>query len=171
VEPHAMTLSTVDRTGRPSARVLILKYLRDGCWAFASGASSRKGTELADTPFAALTFYWPGLGRQVRVRGRVAVADTREAATDFLARSAAARGVGLAGNQSAALTDLTERDRVLDASTARADADPALVAPDWTVYRVVADEVEFWQGDERRRHVRLRYTRDGDGWTAQLLWP
>lgn len=57
VEPHAMTLSTVDPLGRPTPQVLILKYLRDGCWAFVSGSGSRKGKELADTPWAALTFY------------------------------------------------------------------------------------------------------------------
>ncbi|WP_133901830.1 pyridoxine/pyridoxamine 5'-phosphate oxidase [Actinophytocola oryzae] len=171
VEPHAMTLSTVDPTGRPSARVLILKYLVDGCWAFATGSGSRKGKELADTPWAALTFYWPAPGRQVRVRGAVSPASADESAADFLARSPGARGAGLVGNQSEPLSGLAERDRVLDDATGRAAADPGLVAPEWTVYRVVADEVEFWQGDERRRHVRLSYTRDGDGWVRRLLWP
>lgn len=171
VEPHAMTLSTVDPTGRPSARVLILKYLRDGHWAFASGAGSRKGKELANAPWAALTFYWPVFGRQVRVRGAVEVAAADESAADFLARSAGARGGALVGRQSEPLADLTERDRVLDEATARAAADPTLVAPEWTVYRVVADEVEFWQGEEDRRHIRVRYTRAGDAWERALLWP
>lgn len=171
VEPHAMTLSTVDPAGRPSARVLILKYLYDGHWAFASGATSRKGKELANTPWAALTFYWPVLGRQVRVRGPVETADTDESEADFLARSSGARGAALAGNQSEPLAALSERDRVFDEATVRATANPALVAPDWTLYRVVADEVEFWQGDQDRRHTRLRYTRDAQGWSRQLLWP
>ncbi|WP_133852333.1 pyridoxine/pyridoxamine 5'-phosphate oxidase [Labedaea rhizosphaerae] len=171
VEPHAMTLSTVDPAGRPSARVLILKYLRDGHWAFASGSASRKGKELANTPWAALTFYWSALGRQVRVRGPVEIADAAESAADFLARSPGARGGGLIGNQSEPLASLAERDRVLDEASARACADPDLVAADWTVYWVVADEVEFWQGDERRRHVRLQYTRATGGWHRQLLWP
>ncbi|WP_243770291.1 pyridoxine/pyridoxamine 5'-phosphate oxidase [Amycolatopsis acidicola] len=171
VEPHAMTLSTVDPAGRPSARVLILKHLEGGRWAFASGSGSRKGKELANTPWAALTFYWPLLGRQVRVRGAVEAAGADESAADFLARSPGARGAGLIGNQSEPLTDFAERDRVLDESTARAAADPRLVAPEWTVYRVVADEVEFWQGEEHRRHIRLHYTRDAEGWARRLLWP
>jgi pyridoxamine 5'-phosphate oxidase len=170
-EPHAMTLSTVDQAGRPSARVLILKYLEAGCWAFASGAGGRKGKELSGTPWAALTFYWPALGRQVRVRGRVEVASAQENAADFLARSPGARGGALAGNQSEPLDDLAKRDRVLDAATERAAADPDLIAADWTVFRVVANEVEFWQGDERRRHVRLCYRRESDDWVRQLLWP
>ncbi|MBP2472498.1 pyridoxamine 5'-phosphate oxidase [Crossiella equi] len=171
VEPHAMTLSTVDPSGRPSARVLILKYLDAGHWAFASGAGSRKGKELANTPWAALTFYWPALGRQVRVRGRVETASARESAADFLARSAGARGGGLLGYQSQPLHDLAERDRALDEATARASADPDLVAREWTVFRLAADEVEFWQGEEDRRHLRLSYTRAEGGWTRQLLWP
>ena len=171
VGPHAMTLSTLDPAGRPSARVVILKFQDSGCWAFASGSGSRKGKELADTPWAALTFYWQALGRQVRVRGPVEVADAEESAADFLARAPDSRGAGLVGNQSEVLTDLAERDRVLDEATARAAAEPELVAPEWTVYRVVADEVEFWQGDERRRHVRLHYTRDGGSWARRLLWP
>jgi len=170
-EPHAMTLSTVDPVGRPSARMLILKSLESGCWAFASGSASRKGKELANTPFAALTFYWPDLGRQVRVRGMVSAASAVDSAADFLARSPGARGAGLLGNQSLPLASLAERDRLLDEATARAAGEPHLVAPEWTVYHVAADEVEFWQGDERRRHVRLRYTRDNGPWVRELLWP
>ena len=170
-EPHAMTLSTVDPAGRPSARVLILKSLEAGRWSFASGAGSRKGKELANTPWAALTFYWPLLGRQVRVRGAVETADATDSAADFLARSPGSRGVGLLGNQSMPLVSVAERDRALDEATERAANEPHLVAPEWTVYRVVADEVEFWQGDERRRHVRLRYTRAGGPWRRELLWP
>lgn len=170
-EPHAMTLSTVDSMGRPSARVLILKSLDAGRWSFASGSGSRKGKELANTPWAALTFYWPLFGRQVRVRGAVETADATDSAADFLARSPGSRGVGLLGNQSTPLASLTERDRQLDEATARAAAAPNLVAPEWTVYQVLADEVEFWQGDEQRRHVRLRYTRDDGPWSRDLLWP
>jgi len=170
-EPHTMTLSTVDPAGRPSARVLILKSLEAGSWAFASGSGSRKGKELANTPFAALTFYWPLLGRQVRVRGMVGVADAEDSATDFLARSPGARGAGLLGRQSTPVASLVERDRLLDEATARAAAEPDRVAPEWTVYSVLADEVEFFQGDEQRRHVRLRYTRDRGPWIRELLWP
>ncbi|MFS8100620.1 pyridoxal 5'-phosphate synthase [Lentzea alba] len=165
VEPHALTLSTVDPAGRPSARVLILKDLVDGVWHFASSALSRKGKELANTPFAALTFYWPALGRQVRVRGAVSVANAEDSARDFLARSASARANALLGRQSDVLTDRAE----LDAALAEVDADA--VAPAWTLYHLTADEVEFWQGDPGRKHVRVQYTRSAAGWARSLLWP
>jgi pyridoxamine 5'-phosphate oxidase len=171
-EPHAMTLSTVDPVGRPAARVLILKNLVDGTWQFASGATSRKGKHLANTPWAALTFYWPALGRQVRVRGQVSVADAEDSLWDYLARSPGARAAALLGNQSEPLASQEERDRALAEATGRITRDPGLVAPDWTLYSLAADEVEFWQGDNQRRHTRLCYTATGDGtWERQLLWP
>ena len=81
-----MTLSTIDQSGRPDARMLILKDLDGAGWHFAVHAASRKGRDLATRPVAALTFYWPELVRQVRVRGPV-IADASEvAAADFLAR-------------------------------------------------------------------------------------
>lgn len=171
IEPHAMTLSTVDPAGRPSARVLILKNLHAGSWQFASGAGSRKGKELANTPWAALTFYWPVLGRQVRVRGPVTTASAEQSAADYLGRSAGARAAALLGMQSEPLHDDGERADAMREALERVTRDPGLVAPEWTLFAVAADEVEFWQGDEQRQHLRLRYTRAGGAWTRELLWP
>jgi pyridoxamine 5'-phosphate oxidase len=172
VEPHALTLSTVDPVGRPSARVLILKDLADGVWHFASSAVSRKGKELANTPWAALTFYWPALGRQVRVRGAVGVANAEDSARDFLARSPSARANALLGRQSDLLADRAELDTALAESLERVESAPDTVAPAWTLYHLTADEVEFWQGDTSRKHVRVQYVREGGShWTRELLWP
>src|SRR5258708_16715589 len=69
-EPHAMTLSTVDQEGRPSSRVLVCRDVDPaGACYFPSAAASPKGRELRATPPAALPFYWPQHGRQIRVRG------------------------------------------------------------------------------------------------------
>lgn len=90
-EPHAMSLATADADGRPSSRVLICKDVEpQGCWFFASSSTSRKGRELAAQPHAALGFYWPGQGRQIRIRGRVTPASPERSAADFLARPAPA---------------------------------------------------------------------------------
>ncbi len=59
----------------------------------------------------------------------------------------------------------------MDAARERLARDPDLVAPGWTLYAVVADHVEFWSADRDRQHLRVRYRRDGDSWTRQLLWP
>ncbi|MFB9902548.1 pyridoxine/pyridoxamine 5'-phosphate oxidase [Allokutzneria oryzae] len=170
-EPHAATLSTVDESGRPSGRVLILKDITGDGWQFASGGNGRKGRELAANPWGALTFYWSALGRQVRVRGAVSAAGPERSARDFLARSPGARAVALVGRQSQVLADPREVDLAVDAARERIDAEPDLVAEGWTLYTLHADEVEFWQGDPGRRHVRLRYRLEGGEWEKELLWP
>ena len=95
--PHAMTLATADDRGRPSSRVLICKDVDGaGRWYFASGAASGKGRDLAVNPHAALSFWWPGQGRQIRIRGAVIPAGAQASAADFLglAASLAGRGAG-----------------------------------------------------------------------------
>lgn len=170
-EPHAMTLATADASGDPTARVLILKDVSPEGWQFASDAHSRKGHDLAARPYAALTFYWAPLARQVRVRGPVVRESPELCAADFLARAAGARAEALLGRQSQPLADLAERDAQVEASIARLESEPDLVAPGWTLYSVRPDSVEFWQGDKDRRHTRLAYVRSPGGWTRQMLWP
>ncbi|MYV57813.1 pyridoxal 5'-phosphate synthase [Streptomyces sp. SID3212] len=176
-EPHAMTLSTVDPEGNPAARVLILKNVDADGWQFAVHAASPKGRDLAAHGRAALTFYWPELARQVRVRGPVVAEPPERSAADFLARSPEARAEALLGLQSGPLTSLAARDAATGASLERVEREPGLVAPEWTLYSLRAEEVEFWQGDRQRNHTRLQYTRggevegEGEGWVKQLLWP
>jgi pyridoxamine 5'-phosphate oxidase len=170
-EPHAMTLSTLGTDGDPAARVLIVKNVSAAGWEFASDAGSRKGRELAAHPAAALTFYWPPLARQVRVRGRVESAGPAASAADFLARSPGARAEALLGRQSTALTDLAARDAAVREAAERVDREPGLVAPGWTLHTLRADSVEFWQGDRDRRHTRVNYVRTDSGWERGLLWP
>jgi pyridoxamine 5'-phosphate oxidase len=170
--PHAMTLATADDRGRPSSRVLICKDVDgDGRWYFASGAASGKGRDLAVNPHAAVSFWWPQQGRQIRLRGPAVPAGEQASAADFLARPAASRAEALIGRQSEPLDDPAELDRAFRQAQARVTADPGLIAPGWTLYALTAEEAEFWQGDPQRRHVRLRYRRTEGGWTRQLLWP
>jgi pyridoxamine 5'-phosphate oxidase len=170
-EPHAMTLSTADGDGEPSARVLILKDVSPRGWQFASHSGSRKGLDLAQHPYAAMTFYWPARARQVRVRGRVSPASPADSAADFLAHGATARAEALLGQQSRPLTDLPAREAAVKESLAAIDRDPGLVAPGWTLYNLRAEQAEFWQGDRDRNHTRLNYRRVDGAWEKELLWP
>jgi pyridoxamine 5'-phosphate oxidase len=170
-EPHAMTISTVDDEGRPDARVLILKDVDASGWEFATATVSAKGAQLAAVPHAALSFYWREQGRQVRVRGAVAVADPGVSAADFLAKPDGSRIAGLVGRQSAVLEDPRKLALEIEAAGQRLAEDPLAVPEDHSVYVVTPAEVEFWQADQERQHVRLRYRRIADGWITERLWP
>ncbi|MEU4428173.1 pyridoxal 5'-phosphate synthase [Actinoplanes sp. NPDC024001] len=170
-EPHVMTLSTVDADGLPDSRVLILREADERGWQFATDATSPKGRQLDANPAAALGFYWREQGRQVRVRGTVAALDAATSAGDFLARSPASRAAALASRQSRVLAGPADLERAFTAAERTVEQEPGTLSAEHTVYAVTASTVEFWQGDRDRRHVRLRYRRDGSGWVTELLWP
>ncbi|MEU4013543.1 pyridoxal 5'-phosphate synthase [Streptomyces pseudogriseolus] len=170
-EPHTMSLATADADGLPDVRIVMLHGADERGWSFATHAHSRKGGHLAARPYAALAFYWPVLGRQVRVRGRVTAAPPEEARTDLHARSTGALAAALTGRQSAVLTSPQELTRASEAAWAQARRAPDTPAPSWTLYHLAPTETEFFQGDPDRRHVRLRYRREGEGWVRELLWP
>jgi pyridoxamine 5'-phosphate oxidase len=159
-EPHTMTLATADTQGRPSLRTLMLHDADDRGWHFASHHTSRKGRELATRPDAALGFYWPAVGRQVCIQGKVTAAGPQES-----------QAAALVGHQSEPLSSYEELAEASAAAWERAQREPDAPVPSWTLYILQADEVEFFQGDERRRHIRLRYRRREKSWVRDLLWP
>ncbi|MEU2572838.1 pyridoxal 5'-phosphate synthase [Streptomyces anulatus] len=171
-EPHAMSLATADAEGLPDVRTLLLHDADERGFHFASHATSAKGRQLAARPYAALGFYWPAQGRQVRVRGPVVRCTPAESHADLHARSTGALAAALTGAQSEVVGSVAELHRAADAAWDRARAEPDTEAPTWTRFVVEPAEVEFFQGDARRRHIRLRYRREEDGdWTCELLWP
>ncbi|MGK5697868.1 pyridoxine/pyridoxamine 5'-phosphate oxidase [Streptomyces sp. URMC 128] len=170
-EPHTVSLATSDESGLPDVRIVMLHGADETGWSFASHAGSRKGRHLGARPYAALCFYWPVLGRQVRVRGPVSSAPSEEAQSDLHARSTGALAAALTGRQSEILGSVEEMARASQAAWERARSEPEAPVPSWTLYRLRPDEVEFFQGDEARRHVRLRYRSTAQGWARELLWP
>ncbi|MEU7425841.1 pyridoxal 5'-phosphate synthase [Streptomyces sp. NPDC048362] len=170
-EPHTMSLATVDEEGLPDVRIVMLHGADADGWAFATHATSRKGRALQAHPHAALAFYWPLLGRQVRVRGPVTAAPSGESQADLHARSTGALAAALTGRQSEDLASLEDLRQASEAAWRRARENPAEPSPTWTLYRLHPRTVEFFQGDADRRHVRLEYRSTGFGWSRSLLWP
>ncbi|WP_078628631.1 pyridoxine/pyridoxamine 5'-phosphate oxidase [Streptomyces sp. NRRL F-2664] len=172
-EPHTMSLATVDGDGRPDVRTLMLHDADGRGWHFATHATSAKGVQLAARPEAALGFYWPSVGRQVRVRGAVTACGPEESRADLAVRSRGALAAALTGRQSELLGSVEELVRASAAAWERAGSEPDAPAPTWTRYVLAPAEVEFFQGDAARRHVRLRYRRaaGGGSWVRELLWP
>ncbi|MEV5608018.1 pyridoxal 5'-phosphate synthase [Streptomyces sp. NPDC052225] len=170
-EPHTPSLATTDAEGRADVRTVMLHGADAAGFHFASHSGSAKGRQLAARPYAALGFYWPLLGRQVRVRGPVRTAPHEVAYADLHARSTGALASALVGHQSEPLTSYEELERASDAAWERARREPEADVASWTAYELAPEEVEFFQGDARRRHVRVRYRRTADGWVKELLWP
>jgi pyridoxamine 5'-phosphate oxidase len=167
-----MTRRTSDEEGLPDARIVMLHGADGDGWSFATHATSRKGRHLAARPYAALTFYWPVHGRQIRLRGPVTVAPAEEAQTDLHVRSTGALAAALTGRQSEVLDSLEELAAASEEAWNRASREPKAESPTWTLYRLRPDTAEFFQGDARRRHVRLAYRRQAaESWTRELLWP
>ncbi|QRP46012.1 pyridoxal 5'-phosphate synthase [Amycolatopsis sp. FDAARGOS 1241] len=169
--PHAVTLSTVDEDGFPDARVVILKDVEPDGWAVATSSESPKGRQLAGDPRAALTFFWPGRGRQVRVRGTFRQATPEVSAADFLARPPASRVEAFIGHQSEVLPDPAKLTEAAEAAELWVAENPDTAPETWTRYLLTPTTVEFWQASHDRRHLRVRYHRDGGTWTHDRLWP
>ena len=172
-EPHAMTLSTVDADGLPDARVLILKNVDAKGWHFAIKANSPKGRQLASNPRAALTFYWPALGRQVRLRGTAVPLSDAECADDFSSRPIGSKVSAIASKQSEVLDAPEDLEKSLNEAQDFLGKHPEHVEQGWRVFAVAPHVVEFWQGATDRQHKRLRYTSDeaGQAWKKEMLWP
>lgn len=171
-EPNAMTLATADPTGRPYARVVLLKECDAGGFVFYTNYRSDKGQQLAASPHAALVFLWLELERQVRVEGTVSKTSPAESEAYFRARPRESRLGALASRQSQVVASrrlLDERFQILEAQY----PDDNIPMPHhWGGYRVRPDMLEFWQGRHGRMHDRLRYRRRADGgWLLERLEP
>lgn len=172
LEPNAMTLATATPEGRPSARIVLLKGLSEAGFVFFTDYRSRKARELEANPHAALVFHWGELERQVRVVGRVERIPASESMAYFLSRPVGSQVGAWASLQSALLEDrslLMERVGELVKHFATT---PISWPTHWGGYRIVPDEVEFWQGRPNRLHDRIHYILHPEsGWHRVRLSP
>ncbi len=172
LEPNAMTLATVDATGQPWTRTVLLKVCDERGFTFFTNYDGSKGRQLAERPVAALTFWWPILQRQVNVTGVVTQTSRTESAHYFATRPMNSRLGAWASAQSATLADRGELERRFEEVRARFGDKEVPLPPQWGGYCVEPRTIEFWQGRQSRLHDRLRYTRqDGGGWTIDRLAP
>ena len=168
--PEAMALATATPEGAPSVRMVLLKGADERGFAFHTNYESRKGRELTANPSAALLFHWQPLGRQVRVEGLVERLETVESVAYFHTRPLGSRLAAWASPQSRPLADRAELDRLYAAAAERFGAEVPL-PPHWGGFRLLPTAYEFWQHCADRLHDRIRYEREGDGWSQTRLAP
>ena len=169
-EPDAMVLSTVGADGRPSGRYVLLKGVEKRGFVFYTNLESRKASDLAVRPYAALTFYWPP-AIQVRVEGDVERVSDADADAYFATRPRGSQIGAWASQQSAELASRAELDERVKAIEDRFANRAVTRPPFWGGFRVVAQSIEFWTRDSARLHERVHFRRDQGTWTRSLLYP
>ncbi|WIY53392.1 pyridoxamine 5'-phosphate oxidase [Devosia sp. YIM 151766] len=172
-DPHAMALASVDETGLPDVRIVLLNYRDARGFCFFTNFDSAKGRQLLANPQAAMVMHWKSLRRQVRMRGPVEVVAEAEADTYFASRPRASRIASAASRQSRPLGSRRQLLEEVAALTARTgDAEPPRPAH-WSGFRLVPTSIEFWKDGEYRLHDRVRFTREtmGGAWSSVRLYP
>ncbi len=172
IEPNAMALATVGADGRPSLRMVLLKGVDERGFVFYTNYESRKGRELADTPWAALTFFWPEMERQVRIEGRVEPVSAEESDAYFHSRPVGSQLSASASRQSEVIAGREELEQRVVALSAQYQDEEIPRPENWGGFRVIPDAIEFWQGRANRLHDRLRYRLLASGdWQIERLSP
>lgn len=174
-EPTAMVLSTVNASGFPSARVVLLKGIENGQFVFYTNYNSRKGSEIAETGKVALTFFWPVLERQVRIEGLVQKVTSEQSDSYFNSRPRGSQIGAWVSPQSQKIANREELENLTQQyiSDLGTENNPIPRPPHWGGYGVIPNYLEFWQGRPNRLHDRLLYEWDNESpnWVLSRLAP
>lgn len=171
-DPNAMALATVDASGLPDVRMVLMKDVGHAGFTFYTNLESAKGRQLAARPQAALLFHWKSLRRQVRVRGPVTPVTAAEADDYFATRARDSQIGAWASDQSRPLESRTELKRRIAEVGARFADREAPRPPNWSGWRLKPTQIEFWRDRPFRLHDRLLFERaEPGGWTRTRLYP
>jgi pyridoxamine 5'-phosphate oxidase len=170
-EPSAMTVATVDITGQPDARMMLLKGVDERGFVLYTNLGSAKAQALRHDPRVALCFYWAEIGKQVRVRGRASMVSDEEADAYFATRPRLSQISSWASKQSQPMRGYFELETEVAKSALRFGLREIPRPPFWSGFRVVPERIEFWNQKPFRRHQRILYERVLDGWQKRWLYP
>ena len=172
-DPNAMALATVDETGLPDVRVVLLKGHDEHGFVFYTNETSAKGRELGKTPKAALNFHWKSLTRQVRVRGTVEAVSEAESDAYYQSRARISRIGAWASKQSQALESRAVFEQAVVDVERQYGEGPIPRPPHWRGFRVRPLAIEFWHDRPFRLHDRIVFRRatPDNAWTKQRLYP
>jgi len=171
IDPTAMTLSTANANGQPSARVVLLKGFDTAGFVFFTNYDSKKGQELTANPNVALSFFWPDLERQIIISGTAERTSREESEAYFVSRPVESRIGAWASKQSSVLPNRQEIDLRVAEIRKRYEGREIPCPPYWGGFRVAPDRFEFWQGRKNRLHDRICYALNGSVWEITRLSP
>lgn len=171
-EPNAMTLATTTANCVPSARIVLLKEFTDEGFVFYTNYNSKKGREIAESPFAALVFFWPDLERQIRIEGVVETVSEEESDAYFKSRPRGSQLGALTSPQSEMIPNRSYLEDKLAKLTEKYKEKDIQRPEHWGGYRVIPNRIEFWQGRSSRLHDRILYVQEKDqSWRFERLAP
>jgi pyridoxamine 5'-phosphate oxidase len=170
-EPTAMHLATVSPAGKPSGRIVLLKGVDTG-FVFYTNYDSRKGKDLINNPFAAVTFFWAELERQVRIEGRIEKVKAELSDEYFRSRPLESQYGALASPQSQVVENRDFLERTYQEVLQKFNGQLPPRPENWGGFRLLPEVFEFWQGRKNRLHDRLRYKiAVNDQWKIERLAP
>lgn len=170
-EPNAMSLATVDESGMPSQRTVLLKYFDTDGFVFFTNYSSAKARHIASNPNVALLFPWLILERQVIIRGTAEKISSAESLKYFTSRPRESQLGAWVSNQSEVITSRKFLMQKLAEIRDKFQHGDIPLPSFWGGYRVVPQAIEFWQGGPARLHDRFLYRKQPDGWSIERLAP
>ncbi len=172
-DPSAMSVASVDNSGMPNVRIVLMRRYDERGFAFFTNFESQKGEELLAQKKAAAVFHWKSLRKQVRIRGEVEVVTDEEADEYFFSRHRGSRIASTASQQSKPLTSRAQlQEEVAELSAKFGTGD--IPRPDhWSGFRIKPHSIEFWNDGEFRLHDRIRFDRDTltSEWRVERLYP
>ena len=172
LEPNAMTLATATPDGKPSARVVLLKDFDNQGFTFFTNYASRKGTEMAANPHAALCFCWLELQRQVRIEGTIERIPAADSDAYFHIRPIKSQIGAWASPQSQVIENRAFLEKKVEIYEKQFDTEGGIQRPaHWGGYVLKPTMIEFWQGRRSRLHDRIRYVFENSEWTIDRLAP
>lgn len=170
-EPNVMTLATADKSGKPDARIVLLKGVDEDGFRFFTNYLSAKGKELKRNPYAALVFFWPDLERQVRVEGIVEKLDKETSEAYFNTRPVASQIGAIASPQSQVIPNRTSLEEKFETLKLKSEGKEIVKPAHWGGYIVKPTRIEFWQGRSSRLHDRINFELIKGSWIKTRLAP
>ncbi|MFD1327436.1 pyridoxamine 5'-phosphate oxidase [Mycoplana ramosa] len=172
-DPNAVALATVDASGLPNVRMVLLKGFDERGFVFYTNFESQKGQEVLGAGKAAMCFHWKSLRRQVRVRGPVEVVSDAEADAYYASRPRGSRIGAWASKQSRPLESRFALEKAVAEYTARYAIGEIPRPPHWSGFRIKPVSIEFWHDRPFRLHDRLEFRRtaEGEGWEKVRMYP
>jgi len=171
IYPDAVSLATSSNIGRVSVRTVLLKEFSASGFVFFTNYNSKKGIQLAENSHAAMLFFWPESGRQVRIEGTVEKVSREDSETYFRTRPRESQIGAWASEQSSVIPDRKYLDSRVGFFNNKFPGMPVDLPINWGGFLLVPDWIEFWQEGEFRLHDRIQYIRNHGFWTISRLSP